>query len=119
MKWLGVIVLTVIGVLAAVLAVEYLTVAIGHLASIIPGHSSVYVHGHLRRGHYRKYGAVSALVAVAALAGAGYLIYRNIQPKDGDETGNAPSGRAGSTAAPSTTEDLLGGPPKDSPTDAG
>jgi uncharacterized membrane protein YebE (DUF533 family) len=71
MKWLWIIVLAVVGVIAAVFAFEYLTVGIGHLPSWVPGHAA---H---KRGHLHKNGAVAALIAVVAFAGAGWLIYKN------------------------------------------
>ena len=71
MKWLWIIVLAVIGIVAAVFAFEYLTVGIGHLPSWVPGHAAHH------RGHMHKRGAIAAVIAIAAFAGAGYLIYRN------------------------------------------
>ena len=82
MKWLPVVVLGIIGVLAAVVAFEYLTVPIHSLPSYIPG-------GHPGRGHYHTRGAAAALVAVAALGGAGYLAFRIVNPKGGSGTSNA------------------------------
>jgi uncharacterized membrane protein YidH (DUF202 family) len=70
MKWIGVIVLVIIGILAAIVAVEYLTVSIHSLPSFIPGHHAG------KRGHYHKRGAVAGFVAVVAFAVAGYLAYR-------------------------------------------
>ena len=69
MKWIGVIILVIIGILAAIVAVEYLTVSIHNLPSFIPGHH----HG---RGKYHKRGAIAAVIAVVAFAGAGYWAYR-------------------------------------------
>ena len=65
----GIIVLIIVGVVAAVFAFEYLTVAIHALPSWVPGKH----HG---RGHYHKRGAILAVVALACFGGAGYLIYR-------------------------------------------
>ena len=65
----GIIVLIIIGVIAAVYAFEYLTVSIHALPSWVPGKH----HG---RGHYHKRGAIFAVIALACLGGAGYLIYR-------------------------------------------
>jgi hypothetical protein len=70
MKWVGVIVLAVVGVLAAFVAIEYFTVQIHALPSYIPGHVD------LKYGHYRKRGAVAALIAIIALAGAAFWAYR-------------------------------------------
>ncbi len=73
MKWLWIIVLIVVGVIAAVFAFEYFTVGIGHLPSWVPGH----VAG--KHGHLHKRGLIAAVIAVLAFAGAGWLIYRNVQ----------------------------------------
>ncbi len=69
MKWVAVIVLAVIGVLAAIVAIEYFTVQIHALPSFIPGRRPVF-------GHYRKRGAVAALIAIVALVAAGLLAAR-------------------------------------------
>jgi hypothetical protein len=69
MKWIAVILLVIVGVLAAIVAFEYFTVPIHALPSFIPGRH----HG---RGHYRKRGAEAALVAFVAFVVAGYLAYR-------------------------------------------
>lgn len=91
MKWLWIILLIVVGIVAAVFAFEYLTTGIGHLPSWVPGHiaRTVPVNGNCPKGtnlkdgycyapgheHKRGYGA--ALVAVLAFVGAGWLIYKN------------------------------------------
>ena len=62
MKWILVIVLAIIGVLAAIVAIEYFVVPIHSLPSFIPGHRHT-------AGHYRKRGAAAALIAVVALVG--------------------------------------------------
>ena len=71
MKWIWVIVLVVVGVLAAIVAIEYFTVSIHQLPSFL-GQK----HG---RGHYRKRGAGAALVAFIAFVVAGFLAYRIVQ----------------------------------------
>jgi hypothetical protein len=79
MKWLGVIVLVIIGALAVYVAVEYFTVSIHALPSYIPGHRAT-VPGHLpARGHYRKRGAFAALIALVAFVLAGLLAYRIVR----------------------------------------
>jgi hypothetical protein len=72
MKWIWVIILGIIGVLAAIVAVEYLTVSIHNLPSFIPGR-------HPGRGHYHKRGAIAAVIALLAFIGAGFLAYRNVK----------------------------------------
>jgi hypothetical protein len=72
MKWIWVIVLAVIGILAAIVAVEYLTVSIHALPSFIPGR-------HPGHGHYHKRGAGAAIIALLAFIGAGFLAYRNVK----------------------------------------
>jgi len=73
MKWLWIILLGVVGIVAAVFAFEYLTVGIGHLPTWVPGHVA---HEH---GHLHKRGYLAALIAVLAFAGAGFLLYKKIQ----------------------------------------
>ncbi|MGD0393690.1 MAG: hypothetical protein ABSC41_13715 [Acidimicrobiales bacterium] len=68
MKWLWVIVLVIVGILAALVAIEYLTISIHAIPSFMGRHPG--------RGHYRKRGALAALIAVIAFVAAGYLIYR-------------------------------------------
>jgi uncharacterized membrane protein YidH (DUF202 family) len=69
MKWVLVIVLAIIGVLAAIVAIEYFVVPIHSLPSFIPGR-------HATAGHYRKRGAAAALIAVVAFVAAGLLAVR-------------------------------------------
>jgi hypothetical protein len=73
MKWLWIILLGVVGIIAAVFAFEYLTVGIGHLPSWVPGHIA---H---KRGHLHKRGVIAAGIAVVAFAGAGILLYKKVQ----------------------------------------
>jgi len=75
MKWLAVVLLAIIGLLAAFVAIEYFTVSIHALPSYIPGHRSV-------NGHYHKRGAVAALVAIVALAGSAVLAFRILRPRE-------------------------------------
>jgi hypothetical protein len=75
MKWLIVIILAIIGVLAAIVAIEYLTVPIHSLPSFIPGHRPV-------NGHYHKRGAIAAVIAIVALAGAAVVALRIMRPRD-------------------------------------
>ena len=85
MKWISVIVLAIIGVLAAIVAIEYFTVAIHALPSILGPH-----HG---RGHYHKRGAIAAVIAFVALVAAGYLAYRIT--RNTRTQASAPAGAAG------------------------
>lgn len=62
MKWIWVIVLVVVGIIAAFVAVEYLTTSIHALPSYIPGHENL-VHGRKPRGRYHKRGAAAAVIA--------------------------------------------------------
>jgi hypothetical protein len=66
-KWIGVIILGVVGVLLAIVAIEYLTEPISKVPHFLGGH-------HVR-GHFRRRGEAAAVLAVIALAGAGYLAY--------------------------------------------
>jgi len=81
MKWLGIIVLAIVGVVAAIVAVEYFTVPIHSLPSFIPGGHSGNRHYHKVNGHYHKRGAVAAVIAIAAFSAAGYWAYRLRRPK--------------------------------------
>jgi hypothetical protein len=78
MKWIGVILLVILGALATYVAIEYFTVAIHALPSYIPGHKTA-VAGHHYRGHYRKRGAVAAVIALASFVVAGFLAYRIVK----------------------------------------
>jgi len=96
MKWLGVIILVIVGVVAAFFAIEYLTVSIHQLPSFVPGHKNI-------NGHYRKRGAIAAVIAVAAFAAAGYLAYKTTKAGDGSESATPQP-----TAPPATASaDLL------------
>jgi hypothetical protein len=94
MKWIGVIILAVVGILAAIVAVEYLTTPIHSLPSIIGGHHT--------RGHYHKRGYAALLVAVVALGGAVYLTLRIRRTETG-----APAVATADTPAPASSADGL------------
>ncbi len=79
MKWLGVILLVILGGLATYVAIEYFTVAIHALPSYIPGHEAIGPHGHPPRGHYRKRGAIAAVIALASFVIAGFLAFRIVR----------------------------------------
>jgi hypothetical protein len=98
-KWIAVIVLVIIGALAAFVAIEYLTVAIHALPSYIPGHR----HG---RGHYRKRGAFAALIALICFVVAGFLAYRISRP-----SGGSPMAAGPATQSPESSDQLLSTPP--------
>jgi hypothetical protein len=102
MKWIGVIVLAIIGILAAIVAVEYLTEPIHSLPSMLGGKTAL-VHGHPPRGHYHKRGYVAIVVAVLALGGAAYWAYR-IRI---DSSGPGSTAGAGTTAPVSSADTLL------------
>jgi len=70
MKWFWIILLIVVGIVAAVFAYEYLSYGIGHLPSWVPGNHPG------KHGHERKRGYLCVLVAIVAFAGAGWLIYK-------------------------------------------
>jgi len=102
MKWIWVILLVIIGALAAFVAIEYFTVSIHALPSYIPGHKVA--HGHYGGGHYRKRGAAAAVVAFVALVAAGYLTYRNLQ-------GQKPAAAGPATKDSSSVDQLISTPP--------
>ncbi|HZU81248.1 MAG TPA: hypothetical protein VE991_15130 [Acidimicrobiales bacterium] len=87
MKWIPVVILVVIAGFFAFVAVEYFTVSIHALPSWIPGAKTAVVghHHHPPRGHYRKRGAVAAIIAFILLAVAGWLTYRNTRSPQASE----------------------------------
>jgi hypothetical protein len=99
MKWFVVIVLVIIGALAAFVAIEYLTVSIHALPSYIPGHKAAYA-GHSERGHYHKRGAAAALVAVVALGAAAFLAFRIVK-----------SNQSNTSVRPATSDQLIAAAP--------
>jgi hypothetical protein len=105
MKWIGVIVLAIIGILAAIVGILYLTESIHSLPSMLGGKTAL-VHGHPPRGHYHKRGYVSLVIAVVALGGAAYWAYR-IRV---DSSGPAASSKAGTTTPASSADSLLSSP---------
>jgi hypothetical protein len=60
-RWTISVILAVVGVLALVVAVIYLTVPIHSLPSFIPGKHPV-------NGHYHKRGAIAAVIGIVLLA---------------------------------------------------
>lgn len=74
MKWIWVILLVIIGAFFTYMAVTYFTVSLGHLPHWFPGHKLPKAHHpHLARGHYRKGGALTALLALIAFVAAGWI----------------------------------------------
>ena len=114
MKWIWVIVLFIIGVLAAIVAIEYLTVAIHALPSWIPGR-------HAGRGHYRKRGAVAAVIAFVAFVVGGYLTYRFLQSQStGTGAQSVGAGSTSPSAGQGSAEQLLSSPaPESGPAEEG
>jgi hypothetical protein len=92
-KWIWVIILAIVGILAAIVAIEYLTVSIGHLPSFIPGRKAK------AHGHYHKRGAIAALIAVIAF---GYAIFLAIRIRR-----EATGGPARGTAVGASSSDIL------------
>ncbi len=95
MKWVLVVVLVIIGVLAAFVAIEYFTVPIHSLPSYIPGHRPV-------RGHYHKRGAIAALIALVAFVAAAMLAVRFRRQ---DTATQGPSSAGEMLASPPSTEE--------------
>lgn len=96
MKWIGVIVLVIVGAIAAYVAIEYLTVSIHSLPSFIPGHRAALAGHKPQRGHYHKRGAVAAVIALVAFAVAGFLAFRIVRA---DRAGTSTGSTGGSSAA--------------------
>jgi uncharacterized membrane protein YidH (DUF202 family) len=101
MKWFAVIVLVIVGVLAAFVAIEYLTVSIHALPTYIPGHHAAYPH-HSERGHYHKRGAVAAVIALVAFVVAGFLALRIMR-----------SNQANPQVGPASSDQLIASAPSD------
>ena len=101
MKWFVVIVLVIIGALATFVAIEYLTVAIHALPSYIPGHQTA-TAGHQYRGHYRKRGAVAAVIALVAFVVAAFLAWRIVK-----------ANQVNSSAGPVSSDQLIATAPSD------
>jgi hypothetical protein len=99
MKWLPVAVLAVIGLIAAFVAIEYVTVPIHNLPSYIPGRRAV-------NGHYHVRAAFVGLVAIVALVASAILAIRIVKP---------PAEKPETTPEPPVTgtsaAQLLGSPP--------
>jgi hypothetical protein len=100
MKWIWVIILVIVGALAAYVAIEYFTVSIHALPSYIPGHKALGPHGRPARGHYRKRGAAAAFVALVAFVVAGFLAFRIVK----NDKAPAP---AAAPAADSSVSDII------------
>ena len=92
MKWFWIVLLIVIGIVAAVFAFEYLSYSIYHLPTWVPGnaHGHLNAHGKPVRGNEKKRGYIAAFVAVVAFVGAGYLIYKNSQAAKSGDVAAAP-----------------------------
>ena len=101
MKWIWVVVLAIIGILAAIVAIEYFVVPIHSLPSYIPGYH------HHKRGHYHKRGAIAALIAVIGLGAAGYLSYRFLRSQHTVRTEPSPTPPVEGSSA----DQLLSDPP--------
>ena len=69
----------ILGALATYVAIEYFTVAIHALPSYIPGHKATVPGHHPPRGHYRKRGAIAAVIALASFVIAGFLAFRIVR----------------------------------------
>jgi uncharacterized membrane protein YidH (DUF202 family) len=111
MKWIGVAVLAVIGIIAAFVAIEYLVVPIHSLPTFLPGHKNI-------NGHYHKRGAVAAVVALVALGGAVLLAIRFTRPES-ERAAAVPAPTAPVGSASGSVDDLLGAPsPAPSPAPA-
>jgi uncharacterized membrane protein YidH (DUF202 family) len=100
MKWIGVAVLAVIGIIAAFVAIEYLVVPIHSLPTFLPGHKNV-------NGHYHKRGAIAAVVAIIAFVAAILLAVR-ITRQGAGPTARPATAPVGPT--PSSADELLSAP---------
>jgi hypothetical protein len=101
MKMLAVVLLAILGVLAAITAGIYLAVPIHSLPSFIPGK-------HPGGGHYHKRGAAAAAVALVLLVASGLLAvyFRRMGTSGGSRSQPAVSQPSG---APPAQDEPLGG----------
>lgn len=106
-KWIGVIILVIVGIIALVVAIEYLTHPIHTLPSILGGK-------HIR-GHYQKRGYAALVVAIVALGGAVFWAVRIRRDETSGGASPPPAVRAGGAAPAETTDSLLGSAPAPAP----
>ena len=110
-KWIGIAVLAIVGILALIVGIEWLTVSIHKLPSFL-GQK----HG---RGHYKRRGEAAVAFGVVVLAVTAYLAYRmwkasapGPESKEGDA---APSAASDSTSLLSTPAATAGSEPSSAP----
>jgi hypothetical protein len=97
-KWVGVIALGVVGLLAIIVAILWLSEPIHSLPSFLGGK-----HG---RGHYKRRGEALFVLAIVVLGVAAYLGYRLNRSSKGGSTSDAPAVNA-AQAAPGNSTSLL------------
>ena len=95
-KWIGVIALTVVGILAAIVAIEYLTLPIHSVPTFLGGK-------HIR-GHYQRRGSALLVLALVAFGGAAYWAVRI---RRAERAGDAPTAKAGAVAESGSADALL------------
>ena len=95
-KWIGVIALTVVGILAAIVAIEYLTLPIHSVPTFLGGK-------HVR-GHYQRRGSALLVLALVAFGGAAYWAVRI---RRAERAGDAPTVTAGAVAQAGSADSLL------------
>ena len=99
-KWIGLVVLAVIGVLALIVGIIYLAEPIHSLPAFLGGKTPMGKH-HYRGNHKRRGEAllVFAVVVLGVTAYLGYRLNRSGKPTEAGPVGSAGSGSAGSTGA--------------------
>lgn len=102
-KWWGVIVLAVIGVVALVFGIIYLTESLHQLPSFLGGTCTLNKAGHCKRGNHHSRGIVLIVVCLVCFGFAGYLAWRNQR----SGTGSSPAG--GQSTTGESSSELLGG----------
>lgn len=77
-KWTVVIILGVLGLALLGISIEYLTTAIPHLPSFLPGHfTATGSKGHSHNKIYAtKRGYFALFLAIVSFGGAGYLAFK-------------------------------------------
>jgi drug/metabolite transporter (DMT)-like permease len=100
-KWWGVIVLGIVGVLALVVGIIYLTESIHQLPSFLGGSTALNKAGKPKRGNHHTRGILLIIVCVIAFAFAGYLAWRNTRTgvAAGPGSGATPETTAGQSAS--------------------
>ncbi len=106
-KWIAVIALFVVGILAAIVAIDWLTQPIHSVPSFLGGEAH-------HRGHYRRRGEALIVGAVIVLAVAIYLTIR-FRREDAVAEGGSPAAVSDSAPSEPATAEATAAPVEPSP----